>query len=191
MPAEIVADAASLDWKVLGGFALTGSGTVVSLIFNYLNWRRTGEVNARTHANNRAARFEAVHGSSISAIATQLRDIPHQISLSRSSFTSLTAAKKFAKDSLKIKLVTAENAMVNEAGLLSRSRLTVAGDHWKAATDPILWEDIWEAYAKLLGASSIDNVPPALDRISERVSEILQLVQTARENENVLDNPAV
>lgn len=171
-----IATTASLIVSPLAAFA--------GLLFNLLNWLRTGAVDDRVNANNRATRFEAVHGVQINQALSELRSITRHISTSRIALTSLKQAKELARTELNPKITVAESILIHELGSLTASKISANPALWKEACDNSLWDKVRSAYHEVLTATSIDTVTKSLDALAKHITNIVAKLQKARENEN-------
>ena len=184
---EVASTAAAWDVKAvltLASLIVSPIAAFVALVLGIANWMRTGRVNKQTLSNNRAARFEAVHGTTLSSAINDLRTMVRSIRSKRPTLTSVGDAIAFCKGDLKPKITETENVFVSELKVLKTSELTQAPDLWAEATKGASWEVIWSVYGEILAATAIDKIPDAFDRLEAAVDAILTAAVKAREVEN-------
>lgn len=181
-PSEVV-----WTYPVIMSAGVAGLGLVVNFWFNVCNWRRTGGVNRRVQQNNRATRFEAVHGQLLNSTLADLRSVSKEVNTNLPSITSVQQAKTFAKKTLRTKINSAQHSLVMELGSLKDSDLSRSISNWNACTDNLVWDDIEKSYAALLGATSVVDVTRNLTDISHSVISISNSITVAREYENSLE----
>lgn len=181
---EWLREAAVSYWAFDRKDKLTIAGLLVTFAFSCLNFWRTSQTNKRTRANNRAARFEAVHGATLNESVKELSEIAREISIAAIGLQDLEAGKTFFREKIRGRVTKAEHMVVNEIFQISSSSLAKDKDAWKAVAQSAEWDAIQTKQIDVLASSQVDVLLANLEQLKRSLVAISKTINERRAAEN-------
>jgi len=163
---------------------LTISGIGITFGFSCLNFWRTTQALKGTKANNRAGRFEVVHGPTLNEAVKEINEIGREISLAKISLLNVDEAKDLFRDKIRPRVIKAEHMVVNEIARISASTLAKDKDAWKSVSKDTNWDDVNATLAVFLAVSKLDEAIAHFEKIKMSLAEITESIENVRGAEN-------
>lgn len=182
-------DAAPADWRAAAALIAAGIslfGVLVSLFWNWYNWRRNRELDALTRRNAAAIRFETVHGDALTNVSAQLNEVAEVANRIRTRAQSIEESRSLLTEELRGLLARAEHAFTIAVRDLTDSKLARNNERWRSLVGED-WDILSSAYSSARRAEGISDLHTSLDALSNRALSIRQAILAAREAENSLD----
>ncbi|MGV1803794.1 hypothetical protein ACQZ6A_18170 [Agrobacterium vitis] len=175
-----------LDWllKLDSKDLITYLGLLITFSFSCLNFRRTSQALAGTRANNRAARFETVHGPVLNEVVKEINEIGREISIGKNGFTDLVSAQAFFRDKIKLRIIKAEHMVVNEIFRIGTSDLAKDKLAWQEVSKSVVWEDVTSTLSIFLSAPQLDVAIANFVKLQKDLEKIVEAIEVVRSSEN-------
>lgn len=163
---------------------VTTAGIVITFLFSCLNFWRTSQALKGTKANNRAGRFEVVHGPTLNEAVKEINEIGREISLAKISLVNVDEAKDLFRDKIRPRVIKAEHMVVEEIVRISASTLAKDKDAWKSVSKDSNWDDVNATSAVFLAVSKLDEAIAHFEKIKMSLAKITESIEQVRGAEN-------
>ncbi|WP_412474705.1 hypothetical protein ACK83U_00720 [Rhizobium sp. WW22] len=163
---------------------LTIAGIVVTFLFSCLNFMRTSQALRGTKANNRASRFEVVHGPTLNEAVKEINETCREISIGVIGFTDLASAQTFFREKIRPRLRKAEHIVVNEIERIAISDLAKDQQAWKQVSKSERWDEVNANASTFLAATQLDVTIAQFELLKKSLGEITTAIEKVRSAEN-------